>query len=216
MTITDWLATPLATAPVLAVTGPDRHTAIDHLSRTVDVIHARPDALSRGLTGTYGYGAVVVDALRLDAAATTGLLSLIHRPVIRILLAGERAPALTGPDAQAVASRLQSAHLDGVGGGDPLPRVAIRVSRNRAVRARDLRALRALLTPEMLPPDAVIRGIEIRSDAAYVEAELPVQLALFGNAQGPPPIETGLRALTGNSRQEETENTDIIAHGAAS
>lgn len=211
-TIRTWLASSIISQPVLCVTGPGWQAAIDALGRTVDVIHAGPDALARGLSGVYGYGAVVVTAPRLDAASTTGLRSLIHRPAIRILLAREHGPALTGPAARYVAARLRSVHL-GRDEDGRLPLVAIRVDRDRIARARDMRELRVVLTPAELPPDAIIRAIDVRDDSAYIVAELPLQLELFAHAQGPPPVGTGLPVLTRNSRQEETENTAIIAHG---
>lgn len=213
--IADWLASSITTRPVLSVTGPGRDDAILHLSRTVDVIHARPDALARGLTGTYGYGAAVIAAARLDPAATTGLATLMRRPVIRIMLTSTALPVLTGPDAGVVAARLHTVHLGGDGdGGDPLPRVTVRVDRDRAVRARDMRSLRALIPAGELHPDAVIRGIEVRGDGAYLTAELPLQLELFTNAQGPPPVGTGLSSALPNLRQETENGNHIIAHSA--
>ncbi|MGB5113526.1 MAG: hypothetical protein WBO08_18670 [Mycobacterium sp.] len=80
-------------------------------------------------------------------------------------------------------------------------------------RVRALSELRALIPRDALPPDAVIRALEINSGGAYLIADLPEQLGLLEDAQGPPLIETGLSSALPNLRQE-TENTDIIARPA--
>lgn len=62
----------------------------------------------------------------------------------------------------------------------PLPRVIMPVAiPETPIRARELRSL---VAPDALPPDAVIRAVEIRCDDLYLIADLPHQLALIPHA----------------------------------
>lgn len=107
-----WLASSVTSCPVLSIIGPGCAAAITGLSRRVDAIHAHPSALTKGLGPALDYGAVVIQADRLDALETTGLWALMRASAIRILLVSERVPVPAGPDAQHVALCLRSVHLE--------------------------------------------------------------------------------------------------------